>query len=88
MSIRIHSFDQLGNGSLCVLIRGNLSDADYVKTLLINETGAMIGEPKQEEGMKNFFYLLIRGVKSQPFTREKAIQVLEKDPNIEIVEGA
>jgi hypothetical protein len=85
VSIRIHYVKQLEDGSLEVMIRGNHADADYVSRRLKMEKGVMIGEPKQKEGMDGFIYLLIHSTPSYPFTRERAIQMLNEDQDIEVV---
>ncbi len=88
MPIRVHRVKQLGDGSLEIMIRGSEVDAEYVSGRLIMEKGVTITEPEQKEGMLGFIYLGACGTKATPFTRERAIQMLQDDQHIEVVADA
>lgn len=84
--IRVHRVKQFGDGSLEVLIRGGSADATYVSGRLKWEKGVHVSDAKEQEGMSGFVYLVVRGTDgTTPFTRERAIQLLSGDENIEVV---
>ena len=79
----------MAGGVVEVLIRGTLSDAEYVQGALNHQKGVQTTEPKQAAGAIGVLMSFrAKGTPAIPLTRAKVINILKKDPYIEVMPNA
>jgi hypothetical protein len=87
--IRVHKVKETARGMLEILLRGNTSDAKYVRGALNNQKGVKTTDPKPVGGALGVaMSFRAKGTEANPLTKEKAIRVLKKDPYIEVLPNA
>ncbi len=87
--IRVHRVREMAGGVVEVLIRGTLSDAEYVQGALNHQKGVQTTEPKQAAGAIGVLMSFrAKGTPAIPLTRAKVINILKKDPYIEVMPNA
>ncbi len=86
--IRVHKIRELDDGSLEVLLHGSYSDAKYVRGALNNQEDVTTTEPQQSPGARGILMTFhAKGTQANPLTKEKAINVLEADSYIEVMQS-
>jgi hypothetical protein len=87
--IMVHSVREMTAGAVEVLLRGSLSDAEYVRGALKNQKGVRTTEPKPANGALGLsMSFRAKGTEATPLTKEKTIRILRKDPYIEVTPNA
>ncbi len=85
--IRVHQIREQDDSSLEVMLRGNLSDAKYVRDVLENLEGVTTTEPGWSPGAKGILMeFRAEGTDANPLTKEKVIRELRADQYIEVIE--
>lgn len=85
-SIQIRRLKTLPDGGIEVLLRGELSDAEYVRGAFKGLKGIEISEPEQGD-RGNSMRFKVKGSPSQPLTKRVAIQTLSDIPYIALMPG-
>ncbi|HEY7422638.1 MAG TPA: hypothetical protein VH682_00125 [Gemmataceae bacterium] len=84
--IHVHRIREMAGGTLEILLRGGLSDAEYVRGALNNQKGVQTTKPKQAPGAAGtFMSFQAKGTEATPLTKARAIRVLKNDPYIEVM---
>ncbi len=87
--IRVHRIKELNDGWIEVMLRGNLSDAQYVRGALNNQKGVITTDPQPSPGAKGVLMTFrARGTETNPLTKEKAIHLLKTDAYIAVMNGS
>lgn len=86
--IRVHKIKAMGGGAVEVVLRGNLSDAEYVRGTFKGQKGVQTTEPKSEPGAVGIF-MSFRAKRNgaSPLTKAEAVRVLQNDRYIEVMPG-
>jgi len=84
MAIPIHRIKMLADGTLVILIRGSEAEARQVSDILAGEPDVTVGRPRAKEGMEGFVYLHARGSAANPLLRDRAIELLSRNPSIKL----
>jgi hypothetical protein len=86
MPIRVHKVKGLGDGSLELSIHGQEIDGKYVAGRLKSEKGVRVTEPNRQSGTEGVFvYVIAKGTDENPLSRQRVIEILQADPEIEMV---
>jgi acid stress-induced BolA-like protein IbaG/YrbA len=87
--VRVHQVREKPGGVIEILLHGGQSDAEYIRTALNKVTGVQTTDPKAPSGAIGVLMSFrAKGTKANPLTKEKSIQVLKKDPYIELMPNA
>lgn len=86
--IRVYRIRERAGGMVEIVLRGGVSDAEYVREALNNQKGIQTTEPKHVRlpgvsGTCTSFRA--KGTETSPLTKAKALRVLKHDPYIEIM---
>jgi hypothetical protein len=87
--IRVHKVNEIGAGTLEILLHGGQSDAEYVRGKLSNQKGVQTTEPKQvREAGGVLMSFRAKGTEANPLTKVRAIKFLKRDRYIEVMANA
>jgi hypothetical protein len=87
--IVVHSVKELPGGNLEIVLRGSVSDAEYVRGVLNNHKGIWTSEPKQVAGMIGVYVSFrAKGTEAVRLTKKKIVLFLKNDPYIKVMEDA
>jgi len=86
--VRVHRVKEKA-GAVEILLHGVLSDAEYIRGVLMNHKGIQTTQPKQVKGASDILMSFrASGTTADPLTKAKVIRVLKKDPYIEVMANA
>jgi hypothetical protein len=87
--IRVHRVKEMGDGAFEVTVHGSLADANYVRGALTSAKGVTTTEPKQPPGAVGVLMSFrAAGSEAHPLTKAKILDLLKKNPQIEILPDA
>lgn len=87
--VRVHTIREKSPGTLEFLIDGMLSDAEYVRKTLGNESGVETTSPRPSRASQGVLVSFkAKGSELLPLTKSRAIQVLRKTRLIEVLPNA
>jgi hypothetical protein len=87
--IRVHRVREMAGGAVEILVRGGLSDADYVRGALKNQRGIQTTDPKPVSGAIGVLMSFrAKGTATNPLTKDGVIRFLNKDRYIEVMPSA
>lgn len=86
--IRVHRVKQIG-GAVEIVLRGGLSDAEYVRGAIRNQKGVQTTDPKSTPGAVGVMMSFrAKGDRDEPLTRDRVLQILKGDQYIEVMPNA
>lgn len=87
--VRIHQIKPMAKGAIKVLLHGGQSDAKFVRDVLSGQEGVQTTEPKWVPGaIGALMSFSAKGDKANPLTKEKVIEILQRDPYIDVMANA
>jgi hypothetical protein len=85
--VRVHQIKELGDGTLEVLLHGNLSDAVYVRDALISKGNVTATQPVPSPGAVGaLMKFCARGNNKARLTKQAAIRILKANRYIKVID--
>ena len=86
--IQVHKI-KVDHGELEVLLRGNLSDAEFVRDTLEGQKAVQTSAPQPvPSAVGRLVSFRAWGSKSDPLTKDKAVRALKGNPYVKVLPGA